>query len=98
MAKSSKARTKKRATATTRARSPRKANGSKPAKSSKRAIAQYDHRDKQRVNIPPVGLVTPDTDPIEVLMPSPPARKYEYDPHLDPQLVWAGKKERLSFE
>jgi hypothetical protein len=25
-------------------------------------IAQYRHTDKQRVNNPPVGLVTPDTD------------------------------------
>jgi adenine-specific DNA-methyltransferase len=23
---------------------------------------------------------------------------YDYDPHLDPQLVWAGKKEHTSFE
>jgi hypothetical protein len=26
-------------------------------------IEAYEHRDKQRVNNPPVGLVTPDTDP-----------------------------------
>jgi adenine-specific DNA-methyltransferase len=97
MAKSSKARTKKRETVTKRAGSPRKTNG-KSAKATKRAIAQYDHRDKKRVNIPPVGLVTPETDPIEALMPSPPARKYEYDPHLDPQLQWADKAERLSFD
>lgn len=25
-------------------------------------IEQYEHRDKKRVNNPPVGLVTPDTD------------------------------------
>lgn len=31
-------------------------------KSSKKPIEQYDHRDKKRVNNPPVGLVTPDTD------------------------------------
>ena len=30
---------------------------------NKRVIESYDHRDKQRVNNPPVGLVTPDTDP-----------------------------------
>jgi adenine-specific DNA-methyltransferase len=24
--------------------------------------------------------------------------EFEYDPHLDPQLVWAGKAERTSFE
>jgi len=27
-----------------------------------------------------------------------PRRVYEFDPHLDPQLVWAGKAERTSFE
>ncbi|GIW11273.1 MAG: hypothetical protein KatS3mg061_2330 [Dehalococcoidia bacterium] len=30
---------------------------------SKRPIESYEHRDKQRLNNPPVGLVTPDTDP-----------------------------------
>jgi adenine-specific DNA-methyltransferase len=60
---------------------------------TKRPIESYEHRDKQRVNNPPVGLVTPDTDPDAG------ARKtYAYDPHLDPQLVWAGKAEHTSFE
>jgi adenine-specific DNA-methyltransferase len=60
---------------------------------SKRPIEQYDHKGKTRVNNPPVGLVTPKTDPL------PTTRKmYVYDPHLDPQLQWAGKKERLSFD
>ena len=60
---------------------------------TKLPIESYEHRDKQRVNNPPVGLVTPDTDPDAG------ARKtYAYDPHLDPQLVWAGKAEHTSFE
>jgi adenine-specific DNA-methyltransferase len=63
------------------------------AKPKKRPIEQYDHKGKKRVNNPPVGLVTPQTDP-----PTPTHRTYEYDPHLDPQLVWAGKKEHTSFE
>jgi len=29
----------------------------------RRQVESYDHRDKRRVNNPPVGLVTPDTDP-----------------------------------
>jgi len=45
------------------------------------------------VNNPPVGLVTPDTDP-----DAGQKRTYAYDPHLDPQLVWAGKAEHTSFE
>jgi adenine-specific DNA-methyltransferase len=56
-------------------------------------IEQYDHKGKTRVNNPPVGLVTPQTDP-----PAPTHKTYAYDPHLDPQLVWAGKKEHTSFE
>jgi len=60
---------------------------------NKRPIEQYDHKDKTRINNPPVGLVTPQTDP-----PIASHKTYAYDPHLDPQLVWAGKKEHISFE
>lgn len=59
----------------------------------KRQIDQYAHTDKERANNPPVGLVTPDTDPV-----APAKKSYQYDPHLDPQLVWAGKAERTSFD
>jgi adenine-specific DNA-methyltransferase len=60
---------------------------------AKKRIESYAHADKQRMNNPPVGLVTPDTDPVEE-----PRKTYHYDPHLDPQLVWAGKAERTSFD
>ena len=60
---------------------------------SKDNIEQYEHSDKERANIPHVGLVTPKTDPDLGLK-----KKYEYDPHLDPQLQWAGKTEHTSFE
>ena len=59
----------------------------------KKPIESYEHKDKQRVNNPPVGLVTPDTDP-EMGQ----KKTYSYDPHLDPQLQWAGKAEHTSFE
>jgi adenine-specific DNA-methyltransferase len=59
----------------------------------KRPIESYEHRDKQRVNNPPVGLVTPDTDPDAGTK-----NTYAYDPHLDPQLQWTGKAEHTSFE
>ncbi len=62
-------------------------------KASKKDIEQYDHKDKQRLNNPPVGLVTPDTD-----KDTGQKKEYQYDPHLDPQLVWAGKAEHTSFE
>ncbi|MDK2888414.1 MAG: adenine-specific DNA-methyltransferase [Thermoanaerobacter sp.] len=64
----------------------------KKVKQNEQEIDQYVHPDKKRVNNPPVGLVTPETDK------DAPKRKYQYDPHLDPQLVWAGKAERSSFE
>src|SRR5438309_1242318 len=74
----------------------------------KRPIERYEHNDKKRINNPPVGLVTPETDPVaathkayDYAAPVPsvkPRKELEYDPHLDPQLVWAGKKEHSSFE
>jgi len=64
-----------------------------PAPSHKRPIEQYDHKGKHRINNPPVGLVTPQTDP-----PVTSRKTYAYDPHLDPQLVWAGKAEHTAFE
>jgi adenine-specific DNA-methyltransferase len=67
----------------------KKRSAKKPAK---RPIEQFEHTDEMRVNNPPVGLVTPETDPDAH------AQKYQYDPHLDPQLVWAGKAEHTSFE
>lgn len=59
---------------------------------AQRAIKSYTHDDKERLNNPPVGLVTPETDRDAG------KKAYSYDPHLDPQLVWAGKAERTSFE
>ena len=56
-------------------------------------IEQYDHSDKKRLNNPPVGLVSENTEPY-----STEKKTYGYDPHLDPQLQWAGKTEHTSFE
>jgi adenine-specific DNA-methyltransferase len=61
-------------------------------KSDKKHIEQYDHKGKKRVNNPPVGLVTPETDKETE------KKTYAYDPHLDPQLQWSGKAEHTSFE
>lgn len=61
-------------------------------KQSQRDIESYAHQGKERVNNPPVGLVTGERDPD--LEP----KCYEHDPHIDPQLNWAGKKEGTSFE
>ena len=58
-----------------------------------KSIEQYDHREKERVNNPPVGLVTPKNDP-----DAGEKKNYMFDMHLDPQLQWAGKEERTNFE
>jgi adenine-specific DNA-methyltransferase len=62
----------------------------KTAKKTKK-IEDYRHEEAARLNNPPVGLAQYDSE-------KPPKRRFEYDPHLDPQLVWAGKAEHLSFE
>ena len=63
-----------------------------PKNRKTRGVENYTHADKERVNNPPVGLVTPETDKDAG------KKTYAYDPHLDPQLVWAGKAEHTSFE
>ncbi len=64
----------------------------KPTKHAKRDIETYAHTGKKRVNNPPVGLVTPDTD-LDAGK-----KTYAHDPHLDPQLQWAGKSDQTSFD
>jgi hypothetical protein len=64
----------------------------KNRKTEKKPIEQYDHRGKKRVNNPPVGLVTPETDQETG------KKTYAYDPHLAPQRQWADKGEHTSFE
>lgn len=59
--------------------------------SKMRDIETYEHKDKKRTNNPPVGMAQHDTSPE-------PKKTYAFDPHIDPQLDWAGKKEGLSFE
>ena len=54
-------------------------------------VGDYRHADASRTNIPEAGLATQDTTPVE-------PRRYSYDPHLDPRLVWAGKAEHTSFD
>jgi len=59
---------------------------------NKNGIKQYIHDDKKRVNNPPVGLVSAETDLLNG------KTDYKFDPHLDPQLQWAGKAEGTSFK
>jgi adenine-specific DNA-methyltransferase len=53
---------------------------SKHRKPEKKQINQYDHREAGRVNNPPLGLVTNETDRDAG------KKTYAYDPHIDPSL------------
>src|SRR2546428_11838350 len=63
-----------------------------PSKLERREVKQYIFENQRRLNNPPVGLVTADTDHLNG------KKTYQFDPHLDPQLNWAGKTEGTSFE
>ena len=55
-----------------------------------RELETYEHADKSRTNIPPVGMAQYDKAEEKV-------KTYAFDPHLDPELQWAGKAEGTSF-
>ncbi len=59
------------------------------SKSTKKPIEQYDHKDKTRVNNPPVGLVTPETDKEEA------NKTYAYDLHIDPTLQFDPRRSQI---
>lgn len=56
-----------------------------------RDVEAYTHDDKKRTNNPPVGMAQHDKAAETV-------KTYQYDPHLDPTLQWAGKAEGASFD
>lgn len=56
-----------------------------------RDIEAYTHDDKKRTNNPPVGMAQHDKSEEKV-------KTYQYDPHIDPSLQWAGKAEGMSFD
>ena len=58
-------------------------------KLQKKSVEQYDHKDKTRVNNPPVGLVTPETDGQEK------TKTYAYDPHIDPSLQFDPQRSQV---
>ena len=55
-------------------------------------VGDYRHEEARRKNNPPAGIAP--TYEVQERRTT----RYEYDPHLDPQLVWAGKAEHTSFE
>ncbi len=63
-----------------------------PRQATHGEVKQYIHDEQKRLNNPPVGLVTAETDHLNG------KRAYKFDPHLDPQLEWGGKTEGTSFD
>src|SRR3989344_3302363 len=59
---------------------------------SRKSIESYSHEEAKRKNNPHVGLVSSATDKLNG------RTKYQHDPHIDPYLSWAGKKEATEFE
>ena len=55
-------------------------------------VRDFRHAEARRKNNPPAG-VAPTYEVRERE-----TTRYAYDPHLDPQLIWAGKAEHTSFE
>jgi adenine-specific DNA-methyltransferase len=55
-------------------------------------VEDFRHVEAQRRNNPPAGMAST----YEVRERQ--IKRYAYDPHLDPQLVWAGKAEQTSFD
>ena len=66
---------------------PRRSGSGTRGSPMKKPIESYDHKGRKRANNPPVGLVTPESDPNAGQR-----KTYQYDPHL----VWAGKAEHPS--
>jgi len=56
------------------------------------SVRDFRHAEARRKNNPPAGIAPT----YEVRERQ--TKQYAYDPHLDPQLVWAGKAEHTSFE
>ncbi len=56
---------------------------------AKKPIQPYDHPDKKRANNPPVGLVTPYTDPDKGKK-----KTCHRDPHLDPRTIIEAARRR----
>jgi hypothetical protein len=68
----------------------KEADLAKRAKQKEEDVEAYRHENEIRKNVVPVGLASYDT-----VTPKP--KKYAYDPHLDPQLVWKLGSDIISY-
>ena len=55
----------------------------------KKPIEQYKHTGKERINNPPVGLVTPETDKETG------KKQYTYEQHIDPALQFDSQRSQI---
>jgi adenine-specific DNA-methyltransferase len=62
------------------------------ASTKKIGLQSYNHKGTKRKNNPPVGLVSSATDYLDG------TTTHKHDPHVDPHLSWAGKKEGTEIE
>lgn len=69
----------------------RKKQGTDTDAAKMRDVETYTHDNKKRTNNPPVGMAQHDKATETV-------KTYQFDPHLDPTLQWAGKAEGMSFD
>lgn len=75
--------------------SPTPRGGRRPTKADKAnrviPVDDYDHPTAKRTNNPPAGLAHLDRE-------ATPTRTFVFDPHIDPQLQWAGKAEHAAID
>jgi hypothetical protein len=67
------------------------AKGRKRKSSDGEDIEAYQHETETRKNAVPAGLASYDTS-------KPKLKRYDYDLHPDPRLIWSWEKEHTSFE
>jgi len=60
-------------------------------KAKPKQVDDYRHKERTRLNNPPAALAREDLDEV-------PTRKFDYDPHLPPELWWAGKDHAAQLE
>lgn len=60
-------------------------------RAKQKQVDDYRHVEPKRLNIPPAALAREDLDEV-------PTRKFGYDPHLPPELWWAGKDHSAALE
>lgn len=60
-------------------------------RATKKQVDDYRHEQAKRLNNPPAALAREDLDEV-------PSRKFDYDPHLPPELWWAGKDHDAQLE